>query len=61
MSYTAYKVNMNGSLSNKEVLNNVDELNAWLVAVYGKFANVFVVQDQTGKSRHMTDNGEKLV
>lgn len=60
MSYTAYKLNLDGSLSHKELLNNIDELNAWLVVVYNKFANVRIIQNETGKVRDMTDNGEKL-
>jgi len=58
MTYTAFKLNLDGSLSHKELLNNVDELNEWLANVYGKFASVKVTQDQTGVERIFTDNGQ---
>lgn len=61
MTYTAFKLNIDGSLSHKEILNNLDELNAWLADVYGKFASIHIVQDQTGKTRTMTDNGTEWV
>lgn len=61
MTYTVHKLNLNGSLSHKQHLNNLDELNTWLVDVYGKFASIFVIQDQTGKTRTMTDNGTDWV
>lgn len=61
MTYTAFKLNLGGSLSHKELLNNVDEVNEWLANAYGKFASVSVIQDQTGKRRNMTDDGVKWV
>lgn len=61
MAYVAYKVNLDGSLSHKELLNNIDEVNEWLNKVYGKYATVRIVQEQTGKFRTLTDNGEFFV
>lgn len=57
MTYTVNKINLDGSLSHKELMNNLDEVNAWLVEVYGKFASIQITQDQTGKVRRYTDNG----
>tara|TARA_R100000742_G_C4200308_1_gene29613 strand:- start:367 stop:567 length:201 start_codon:yes stop_codon:yes gene_type:complete len=51
------KVNLDGSLSHKEYLNNVDELNTWLAEKYGKFATVIIQSENTGKVLIMTDNG----
>ena len=51
------KVNLDGSLSHKEYLNNVDELNTWLAEKYGKFATVRIESEKTGKVLILTDNG----
>ena len=57
-TYTAYKLNLNGDLTHRENLNNLDELNEWLARVYGEFATVLIIQDQTSKKRILTDDGE---
>lgn len=52
MTYTVYKIEIDGqTLSHKEHLNSIDEVNTWLV--HNKFNNVLVVQDQTGKQKRM--------
>jgi len=55
--FTVHNVNTNKTLSCKEHLNN-DELDAWMVNAYGKFATVQVLQDLTGKVVVYTDNGD---
>ena len=55
--FTVHEVKIDGTLRNKECINN-DELDAWMIAAYGKFATVQVVQDLTGKKVIYTDNGE---
>lgn len=55
-TFTAHKVNLDGSLSHKECLNH-DELDGWMADKYGKFATVQVSCDQTGKTIVYTDNG----
>lgn len=57
MTYTAFKLNIDGSLSHKELLDDIGQVNEWMVRVYGKFASVRIIQDQTGKVREYTDNG----
>lgn len=57
MTYTVFKLNLDGSLSHKEHMNNLDEVNAWMAEVYGKFASIQIVRDQTGGFRRFTDNG----
>ena len=57
-TYTVYRLRINGALTNKEHLNNVDELNTWIASVFGRFANIMIVSDRTGKTITMTDNGE---
>jgi len=52
MTYTAYKIGIDGeTLSHKEHLDSLDEVNTWLVEK--PYNNVLIVQDQTGKSRRM--------
>lgn len=54
---TVYRINIEGTLSDKEHLNNDAELNNWLADKYGKFATVILVQDESQKSIILTDNG----
>ena len=51
------KVNLDGSLSHKEYLNSVDELNTWLAEKYGKFVTVRIESEKTGRIVMMTDDG----
>jgi len=57
-TYTVYKQNLDGSLSHKEHLNNLMEVNGWLGKVYGKMATVVVVSDLTGTRKILTDDGQ---
>ena len=57
-TYTVYRVNLNGSLSNKEHLYNLDDLNTWIASVYGKHATILLVSDLTNVRITMIDNGE---
>jgi hypothetical protein len=57
-TYTVYKVELDETLSNKEHLDNIEEVNEWLGKVYGRFATVKIFNDQTGAFRLMTDNGD---
>ena len=57
-TYTVYRLNLNGSLSHKEHLNNLDELNNWIATSYGRHATILLKSDTTGKEILMTDNGE---
>ena len=58
-TYTVYKINVsNGSLSHKEHLNNLQEVNEWLGRVYNKHVSVLIVSDQTGVKKLLIDNGE---
>ena len=41
-----YKLNLDGTLSHKEYMNNWDEVNAWMDTKLGKFANVKVVSER---------------
>lgn len=59
-TFTAYKVELNGTLSNKEHLN-FDELDSWMESKHGKFAIVAIVRDQDAKRVTYTDNGVKFV
>ena len=58
-TFTAYKLNLDGSLSHRVNLGHY-ELDEHMFSVYGKFANVKVVRDD-GKSVVYTDNGEEWV
>ena len=50
-----YKVNQDNSLSHKEVLNSVDELNTWTNKK--QFATIAVESESTGAIRYFTDSG----
>ena len=55
MTYTVHKIELNGTLSNKEHLNNIDEVNAWLVMAADKsFNNIQIVRDNDNKTRFLT-------
>lgn len=56
-TYSAYKLNLDGSLSHRENLGQA-ELDDWMDRVYGKFGSVQVVRDQTGMTVTYTDNGQ---
>jgi hypothetical protein len=55
MTYTVYKIENDGKLSNKEHLDNIEEVNVWLTN--RKFDLVMVVQDQTNKYRKLMHVG----
>ena len=57
-TFTVYRVNLNGGLSHKEHLNNVDELNAWMASSYGVHATIRIESDRSGNFIIMTDDGE---
>ena len=52
----AYKLNQDGSLSNKAVLNNANELYDWISK--HSFASVRIVSENTGIIQDYTDTGD---
>ena len=54
--FEVFKVNLDGSLSNKEHLNDVDEVNTWIANKYGKYATIKIIKDGS-KFILMTDTG----
>lgn len=58
--YSAYILNTDGSLSNRENLAKA-ELDAWMLSQYGKRATIKVYDDLTGNAVIFTDDGEKFV
>ena len=56
-TFTAFRLNLNGSLSHREELNNENELGDFLDRSYGVHANVIVVRSD-GNALTFTDNGE---
>jgi hypothetical protein len=52
-----YKVNLDGTLSHKEHMNNWDEVNTWLADKLGKFATVKIESESSDKEITLTDNG----
>lgn len=58
MTYTAYQVRLNGSLDNRENLNNIDEVNEWLHRNHNRYANVKII-GSNGNYRDMTSNGRE--
>jgi hypothetical protein len=57
-TYTAHKINLDGTLSHKELLNNNEEMREWVSSAYGRFASIRIANDQTGEIRQFTDNGK---
>ena len=55
--FTVYKVNLDNSLSHKEHLDSVDELNLWIGEKHGQFATIKIVREKTKYYVIMTDNG----
>ena len=55
--YTVYKIEMDGSLSNKEHLN-ADELDNWMLLAINYFATIKVVRSD-GRFIIYDDNGDK--
>jgi len=56
-TYTFYRVLLDGSLTCKENLNNIDEVNEKAYEVYGRYATIKVVRSD-GREIILTDNGE---
>ena len=60
--YTAHKINIDGTLTNKEHLNNQCEIDEWLWRAYdNQVPTVRVQKDSTHQYAIFTDNGEKYV
>ena len=57
-NYTAYKVNLDGTLSHKEHLNDIVEVNDWLDKFYGQYVTVKIFSNR-GSWRLLTDNGNE--
>jgi hypothetical protein len=55
MTYTVYRINLNGLLSHKEYLNDKVEVADWMNDAIGKHANVRIENDKTGEIRQFTD------
>ena len=55
--FTFYKLNLDGTLTNKQHLNS-EELDGFMEAAYGKFANV-LVEDEKGNQCIYSDNGRQ--
>lgn len=58
--FSAYTLNTDGTLSNRENLS-YDELDNWMLSQYGKRATLQVVEDLTGRVVIFTDDGERFV
>lgn len=57
-TYTVHRVLLDGSLTSKEHLNDAEEMREWVMAAYGRFAAIQVVNDLSGEVRIFTDNGD---
>ena len=55
--YSAFRVNLDGSLSDRANLDGIGEVNEWLYDVHGKHATVLIVRDDNGAYRKLTDAG----
>lgn len=55
LSFSVFKVNLDGSLSNRENLGQ-NELDSYIASIYGKFATI-LVRASNGVEVTYTDNG----
>jgi hypothetical protein len=58
--FIVYKVNIDSSLSHKENLDSLDELNTWIADKYGKFATIKIIAVSLKAYVIMTDNGKEF-
>ena len=61
MHYTAHRISLDGALTECARLNNFAELEEWVSAALGRFANIQVRNDVTGEVRAFTDCGTHFV
>jgi len=58
--FIVYKVNIDSSLSHKENLDSLDELNTWIADKYGEFATIKIIAVALKRYVIMTDNGKEF-
>jgi len=58
--FIVYKVNIDSSLSHKENLDSLDELNTWIADKYGKFATIKIIAVSLKAYVILTDNGKEF-
>lgn len=58
--FIVYKVNIDSSLSHKENLDSLDELNTWIADKYGEFATIKIIAVALKAYVIMTDNGKEF-
>ena len=60
--YTAHKINLDGTLTRKEHLNDMREVDEWLWRAYDNgIPTVRVQKDSTKQVAIFTDNGERYI
>ena len=60
-TFTTFKINIDGTFSHKEHMNNIEEVNEWIVKK--NFANFAIQSDRTSKIKRFTwneDNAEAI-
>ena len=58
--FIVYKVNLDESLSHKENLDSLDELNTWVADKYGEFATIKIIAVSLKRYVILTDNGKEF-
>tara|TARA_R100001530_G_C4313021_1_gene153581 strand:+ start:76 stop:279 length:204 start_codon:yes stop_codon:yes gene_type:complete len=58
--FIVYKVNIDSSLSHKENLDSLDELNTWIADKYGEFATIKIIAVALKRYVILTDNGKEF-
>ena len=58
--FIVYKVNIDSSLSHKENLDSLDELNTWIADKYGEFATIKIIAVSLKAYVILTDNGKEF-
>lgn len=59
--YAAYRLRLDGSVSDHAELNDRFEVEQWASDNYGKFASIRIINHVTGKVTDFTDDGSMFV
>tara|TARA_S200002703_G_C3691534_1_gene212356 strand:- start:58 stop:273 length:216 start_codon:yes stop_codon:yes gene_type:complete len=60
MTYTAHRITINNKMTERAELNNKAEMLDWVDSVFGKFAMIEILNNETGEWRRFTDVGDKF-
>lgn len=59
MTYTTFRIHLDGTRSERAEHNDHAEMIEWVAAAHGRFASIEVINNTTGEVRVFTDAGEQ--